>query len=47
MDLQMTDKTILITGASDGLGKEAARKLAARGARLILTAATKPNCRQW
>jgi NAD(P)-dependent dehydrogenase (short-subunit alcohol dehydrogenase family) len=33
---EITNATILITGASDGLGKEAARQLAARGARLIL-----------
>lgn len=36
MNSQTTKSTILITGATDGLGKEAARKLAAQGARLIL-----------
>ncbi len=36
MSGQNSGRTILITGASDGLGKEAARKLAARGMRLIL-----------
>jgi len=36
MGFEKTAATILITGASDGLGKEAARKLAAQGARLIL-----------
>ena len=36
MGFEKTEATILITGASDGLGKEAARKLAAQGARLIL-----------
>lgn len=32
----MTDRTIVITGASDGLGAAAARQLAGSGARLIL-----------
>ncbi len=36
MGFEKTEATIFITGASDGLGKEAARKLAAQGARLIL-----------
>jgi Short-chain dehydrogenases of various substrate specificities len=36
MGFEKTEATILITGASDGLGKEAARKLATQGACLIL-----------
>ena len=36
MTKQISEQTILITGATDGLGKETARKLAALGARLIL-----------
>ncbi len=37
-DLDLGGKTILITGASSGLGAESARALAGRGARLVLTA---------
>lgn len=38
MAVQIHDQVALITGASRGLGREIARLLAARGARLILTA---------
>lgn len=33
----MTGRTVLVTGASDGIGAEAARVLAARGARVLVT----------
>lgn len=38
MDLKLTDKVALITGASRGLGAACAQMLAAEGARLVLTA---------
>jgi len=36
MDLQLEDKTILITGASGGIGRAMAEAFAAEGARLVL-----------
>lgn len=38
MDLKLSGKTILLTGASSGIGKEVAYKAASQGAQLILCA---------
>lgn len=37
-DVDLSGKTVLITGASSGLGAESARAMAARGARVVMTA---------
>jgi NAD(P)-dependent dehydrogenase (short-subunit alcohol dehydrogenase family) len=41
--LDLTGRTILITGGSSGLGQESARALAAQGARVIITARDVPK----
>ena len=38
MDLQLTDKTALVTGASVGIGRGIALALAAEGVKLAITA---------
>ena len=37
-DIDLTDRRIVITGASSGLGEESARALAARGAQVTMLA---------
>jgi NAD(P)-dependent dehydrogenase (short-subunit alcohol dehydrogenase family) len=40
MDLQLTDKTALVTGSTAGIGLAIARKLAVEGAKVIITGRT-------
>ena len=40
MDLGLTDKVAIITGASDGIGKAAARRIAAEGGTVMIIART-------
>ncbi len=42
----MSESTVLVTGATDGLGKSIARELAASGARVLLHGRDKGRCEQ-
>ena len=46
MDLQLTGKVVLITGATGGLGAACARELAREGARLFLCARTESDLKE-
>src|SRR6202171_3369050 len=46
MDLQLTDKTALVTGSTAGIGLEIARKLAVEGAKVIVTGRNKAKLDQ-
>jgi NADP-dependent 3-hydroxy acid dehydrogenase YdfG len=42
-----TNRIILVTGASDGIGREAALTYSRYGAHVILVGETKTNCATW
>lgn len=44
--MEIRDKSVIITGASEGIGAACARLLTERGARLVLTARSEPKLRQ-
>ncbi len=44
--LEMRDKIVLITGATDGIGKQAARDLAELGAKIVLVGRDEEKCKQ-
>jgi NAD(P)-dependent dehydrogenase (short-subunit alcohol dehydrogenase family) len=46
MDLQLNDKTALITGSTGGIGLAIARKLAVEGAKVIITGRTQAKLDQ-
>lgn len=46
MDNDFDDKTVIITGGSEGVGAAAARRFAAAGANLVLVARTRRNLEQ-
>ncbi|MBN2045619.1 MAG: SDR family oxidoreductase [Anaerolineales bacterium] len=46
MSANLMEKNILITGATDGIGKQGAKELAAMGANLILVGRSEERCRQ-
>ena len=43
---KMNDKIVLITGSTDGIGKQAAIELAEMGAKIILHGRSEPRAKQ-